>query len=150
MSHLTLKFVLSLNSWNILRRGKREDWSPSCMGVEGCDRGALVPPHPVHASHIRVQILKLLRSPGIDSKEPVPPGCVCSLAGRYDNPIPTLFLAPIDCFKIPAHSDKKISSSSSYPVLQQGASEGHPRDKRLGTNFAAPLSVCFRTYWIRV
>ncbi len=25
-----------------------------------------------------------------------------SLAGRYDNPIPTLFLAPIDCLKIPA------------------------------------------------
>jgi hypothetical protein len=22
--------------------------------------------------------------------------------GRYDNPIPTLFLAPINCFKIPA------------------------------------------------
>jgi hypothetical protein len=27
---------------------------------------------------------------------------ICSLAGRYDNPIPTLFLAPIDCLKIPA------------------------------------------------
>ncbi len=25
-----------------------------------------------------------------------------SLAGRYDNPIPTRFLAPIDCFNIPA------------------------------------------------
>jgi hypothetical protein len=27
---------------------------------------------------------------------------LCSLAGRYDNPIPTLFLVPIDCLKIPA------------------------------------------------
>jgi hypothetical protein len=27
---------------------------------------------------------------------------LCSLAGRYDNPIPTRFLAPIDCLKIPA------------------------------------------------
>ncbi len=27
---------------------------------------------------------------------------ICSLAGRYDNPIPTQFLAPIDCLKIPA------------------------------------------------
>ena len=27
---------------------------------------------------------------------------LCSLAGRYGNPIPTLFLAPIDCLKIPA------------------------------------------------
>ncbi len=27
---------------------------------------------------------------------------MCSLAARYDNPIPTRFLAPIDCLKIPA------------------------------------------------
>jgi hypothetical protein len=27
---------------------------------------------------------------------------LCSLAGRYDNPIPTRFLAPIDCLKSPA------------------------------------------------
>jgi hypothetical protein len=27
---------------------------------------------------------------------------LCSLAGRYDNPIPTRFLAPTDCLKIPA------------------------------------------------
>jgi hypothetical protein len=27
---------------------------------------------------------------------------LCSLAGRYDNPIPTRFLAPVDCLKIPA------------------------------------------------
>ncbi len=27
---------------------------------------------------------------------------LCSLAGRYDKPIPTRFLAPIDCLKIPA------------------------------------------------
>jgi hypothetical protein len=27
---------------------------------------------------------------------------LCSLAGPYDNPIPTRFLAPIDCLKIPA------------------------------------------------
>jgi hypothetical protein len=27
---------------------------------------------------------------------------LCSLTGRYDNPIPPWFLAPIDCLKIPA------------------------------------------------
>jgi hypothetical protein len=27
---------------------------------------------------------------------------LCSLAGRYNNPIPSWFLAPIDCLKIPA------------------------------------------------
>jgi hypothetical protein len=29
---------------------------------------------------------------------------VCSLAGRYDNPIPPWFLAPIDFLKIPAQA----------------------------------------------
>jgi hypothetical protein len=44
-----------------------------------------------------------LRSPRIDSKEPIPLGCVVfSLAGRYDNRIPTRFLVPMDCLKIPA------------------------------------------------
>ncbi len=42
-----------------------------------------------------------LSSLRIDSKEPIPSGCN-SLVGRYDNPIPTWFLAPIDCLKIPA------------------------------------------------
>ncbi len=46
------------------------------------------------------RIVKLLRSPRIDSKEPIPPGCV---AWRTcDNPIPTRFLAPIDCLTLPA------------------------------------------------
>jgi hypothetical protein len=29
---------------------------------------------------------------------------LCSLAGRYDNPIPPRFLAPIDFLKIPAQN----------------------------------------------
>jgi hypothetical protein len=36
------------------------------------------------------------RFQGIDSAK------LCSLMGRYDNPIPTRFLAPIGCSKIPA------------------------------------------------
>jgi hypothetical protein len=43
----------------------------------------------------RAQFFKLLRSSGNHSKEPFPPGCVCNLAGCYDNPIPTRFLTPI-------------------------------------------------------
>jgi hypothetical protein len=39
----------------------------------------------------RARISKRLRSPGIDSAS------LCSLAGRYGNPIPTRYLAPIDC-----------------------------------------------------
>ncbi len=41
---------------------------------------------------------KCLWGPGIDSKE----WSLWSLAGRYDNPIPPRFLAPIDFLKIPA------------------------------------------------
>ncbi len=44
---------------------------------------------------------KLLRSLGTDSKESIPAG-ICSLAGRYDNPVSTRCLARIDCSKIPA------------------------------------------------
>ncbi len=49
----------------------------------------------------RAGIFKPLRSPGIDSKESIPPAYVVWRV-RYDNPIPTRFLVPIDCFKIPA------------------------------------------------
>jgi hypothetical protein len=51
----------------------------------------------------RARIFKLLRSwrnrlKGIDSAN------LCRLAGRYDNPIPTRFLARKDCYKIPAQN----------------------------------------------
>jgi hypothetical protein len=45
---------------------------------------------------VRGGISKLLWSPEIDSDS------LCGLAGRYENPIPTRSLAPIDCLKIPA------------------------------------------------
>ncbi len=37
------------------------------------------------------------------------PARLYSLAGRYDNPIPTRFLAPIDCYKIPAQDYLPVS-----------------------------------------
>jgi hypothetical protein len=37
---------------------------------------------------------------------------LCSLAGRYDNPIPTRFLAPIGCLKIPAQDRLKQPETS--------------------------------------
>jgi hypothetical protein len=37
---------------------------------------------------------------------------LCSLAGRYDNPIPTQCLAPIDCLKIPAQATQLGGSGS--------------------------------------
>jgi hypothetical protein len=46
------------------------------------------------------------RYQGIDSAS------LCSLAGKYDNPIPTQFLATIDCLKIPAQS--KLLGTSTF------------------------------------
>ncbi len=51
----------------------------------------------------RAQIFYLIRSPRIDSKEPIS-ARLCSLAERYDNPIPTRFLVPIDCLIIPTQA----------------------------------------------
>ncbi len=61
----------------------------------------ILPPNLSTMSHTdtllnRGGIFKLLCSPEIDSAS------LCILAGRYENPIPTWFLAPIDCLKIPA------------------------------------------------
>ncbi len=44
--------------------------------------------------------LKLLWSPGIDSKELIP--SAYALASLYNNPIPARFLVPLDCSKVPA------------------------------------------------
>jgi hypothetical protein len=38
------------------------------------------------------------------------PASLCSLAGRYENPIPPRCLAPIDFLKIPALSDTEVES----------------------------------------
>ncbi len=39
-----------------------------------------------------------------------------SLAGRYDNPIPTRCLAPIDCLKIPAQYSAQYSTTWIYAI----------------------------------
>ncbi len=39
------------------------------------------------------------------------PAVLYSLAGRYDNPIPTQFLAPVDCLKIPALKVTRIGGT---------------------------------------
>jgi hypothetical protein len=48
---------------------------------------------------IEVVFLKLLWSPGINSKKLIPPAF--ALGGLYNNPIPVRFLAPLDCSKAP-------------------------------------------------
>jgi hypothetical protein len=57
-------------------------------------KGPWLNPFPLILILNRDGIFKLLRSPGIDS------AILCSLAGRYGNPVPTRFLAPIECFWI--------------------------------------------------
>jgi hypothetical protein len=63
----------------------------------------------------RARICKLLRSPGIDSKERIPPPREHGWPG-VDNPIPTQFLAPIECLKIPTQ-DSIPSLADSIPKL---------------------------------
>jgi hypothetical protein len=59
----------------------------------GIDLGpSLPPPEPVLLNVMEPSN----RFQGINSAS------LCSLAGRYDNPIPARFLVPIDCLKIPA------------------------------------------------
>jgi hypothetical protein len=66
----------------------------------------------------RARIWKRLRSPGIDSKESV-------FAGRYDNPILTRFLAPIDCSKIPAQEDNDTAGYDEVPNRPMQIYEEH-------------------------
>ncbi len=64
-------------------------------------------------SVIWARIFKLLKSPRIDPKEPIH-----SLAGRYDNPIPSRFLAPIDCLQIPAQiSDRYLKKFTNKIII---------------------------------
>ncbi len=65
---------------------------------------------------------------------------LCSLAGRYDNPIPIRFLAPIDCSRIPAQHSCHITFSvhlcfeSTVTTLHQQnatAYRGHRQNKRI-------------------
>ncbi len=56
---------------------------------------------------LKARIFKRLWSPGIDSKELIPPAYV--VAGQYDNPIPPRFLAPIDPLKILAQNAYSIA-----------------------------------------
>jgi hypothetical protein len=75
-----------------------------------------------------VVFFKLIRSPGIDSKESIPTS-LCSLAGRNDTAIPTRFLAPIECSKIPAQlvdgmrksQIKKARSNTHFMTMENTA-----------------------------
>ncbi len=40
---------------------------------------------------------------------------ICSLVGRYNNSVPTRFLAPIDCSKIPAQLWRQFNTSAYRP-----------------------------------
>jgi hypothetical protein len=53
---------------------------------------------------------------------------LCSLAGRYDNPIPTRFLAPIDCLKIPAQY-MYVCTTSLYSIKEGRAASKSPHKK---------------------
>ncbi len=56
---------------------------------------------PSNSLHRRARSFKHFRSPG-NRFQIINSASLCSLAGRYDNPVPTLFLALMERLKIPA------------------------------------------------
>ncbi len=73
------------------------------------------------------RIFKCFWGPGIDSS-------LCSLAGRYDNPIPPRFLAPIDFLKIPAlnaQTGGAVCKGATPSVEQPGGRGFKPRLRSL-------------------
>jgi hypothetical protein len=88
---------------------------------------------------------------------------LCGLAGRYENPIPTRCLAPIDCLKIPALVTWKTKryciafyESYSYPAFQGGGGGGciapslsavaHVNSKSRGKRFYLLWNGFFREF----
>ncbi len=86
----------------------------------------------------RRNIFKLLRRnrfQGIDSAS------LCSLAGQYDNPIPTRFLAPIDCYKIPAHYRREYGCKTGSPSFWEPVC---PSYFRVNTDSVMFFFICRR------
>jgi hypothetical protein len=82
----------------------------------------------------RARIFKLSRSPGIDSKESIPPAYAAWLSGTTTL-YPTRFLAPIDCLQIPAQATyswapwkfKNIVSGAVLHDKESAETVSHPR-----------------------
>ncbi len=111
-------------------------WSPRTDSKES------IPP----AFVARARTFKYLWGPGIDAKEWIPPAyVVCSLAGRYENPIPPRCLAPIDFLKIPAQAGRyynPIPTRFLAPIdcLKIPSHVAAPPPPSAHCRFAAPLN----------
>ncbi len=57
---------------------------------------------------------------------------LCSLTGRYDNPVPTRFLAPTDCLKIPAQGAKTRWEMSTWAADQPNGLDSPEKWARKG------------------
>jgi hypothetical protein len=68
------------------------------------------------ASQPEPVFLNVYRAPELIRKNEFRQPTVCSRAGRYDNPIPPQFLAPIDFLKIPA-----LASLAAYSACRGGS-----------------------------
>jgi hypothetical protein len=71
--------------------------------------------HGTEVKRTEAVFLKLLWSPGIDSKELIPPAY--ALAGLYNNPIPAQFLALLKQIRAQTTLDNGIGSLESIPGL---------------------------------
>ncbi len=84
----------------------------------------ILPDSSSHDSSTRARICKLLRSPGINSAS------LCSMVDWCDNPIPTRFLAPLECLKIPAQTQtiQETVSKMQSPSINHVAAENFLRE----------------------
>jgi hypothetical protein len=72
---------------------------------------------------------------GIDSAS------LCSLAGRYDKPIPTRFLAPIDCSKIQEQRAERALRYIKHSQDQRGFTENNSNKIKTKRNQLAVLRI---------
>jgi hypothetical protein len=91
----------------------------------------------------RARTFKCLWGPGIDAKEWIPPCSLCSLAGRYENPILPRCLAPIDFLKIPALSQKLLSRYGARNRFQEPSLDLVAKLHRLACRYVNPMRTWF-------
>jgi len=94
----------------------RRNWTEFSVST-GCVSGDSEWPRAHSEMTHRARIFKCLWGPGIDQKG-MNSASLCSLAGRYDNPIPPQCLAPVDFLTIPGQR-----------TMTQGLTQGQAQNR---------------------
>jgi hypothetical protein len=122
-------FTLTEHTYNILYiiLVERHSWSPHCFrSVEGLVWGAVY-----------------------GAQESIPRNefrSLCSLAGRYDNPIPTRSLAPIDCLKIPVQEYYILYSVQSWNSWKYNFVDISGNNLEINHTWGSYLCLCLNVF----